>query len=126
MEKAYQLAAWLRRLEILPIQAPARWDVELGIVDDLLVVVDDLDLVLRQKSDRRVHIVAHGAAITLGVTRLLDLDPSAWFGLRGLDNCHYAVLSSAERSPGWRIVHWNRGEGWAAPAASAALGGFLS
>ncbi|BCR81135.1 hypothetical protein SK1NUM_15780 [Arachnia rubra] len=38
MEKAYQLAAWLRRLEILPIQAPARWDVELGIVDDLLVV----------------------------------------------------------------------------------------
>ena len=79
-----------------------------------------------EAGEATVVVVAHGAAITLGVTRLLDLDPSAWFGLRGLDNCHYAVLSSAERSPGWRIVHWNRGEGWAAPAASAALGGFLS
>lgn len=54
-----------------------------------------------------VVVVAHGAAITLGVTWLLDLDPSGWFGLRGLDNCHYARLRRVSRRPGWMLVAWN-------------------
>ena len=73
-----------------------------------------------------VVVVAHGAAITLGATRLLGLDPSAWFGLRGLDNCHYAVLGSTGRSPGWRLERWNSGEERNGSGAGGALGGFLS
>nr|WP_300337538.1 histidine phosphatase family protein [Actinomyces sp.] len=66
-----------------------------------------------------VVVVAHGAAITLGTTYLLGLDPGGWFGLRGLDNCHHAVLRSASRTPGWTLVCWNAGgrqEGGAAGA----------
>ena len=54
-----------------------------------------------------VVAVAHGAAITLGTSWLLGLDPSAWFGLRGLDNCHHAVLRRSKRAPGWTVVGWN-------------------
>lgn len=54
-----------------------------------------------------VVAVAHGAAITLGVTWLLGCDASVWSGLRGLDNCHYGVLRRGERAPGWRLVSWN-------------------
>nr|WP_250649239.1 MULTISPECIES: histidine phosphatase family protein [unclassified Actinomyces] len=54
-----------------------------------------------------VVAVAHGAAITLGASWLLGLDPSAWFGLRGLDNCHHAVLRRSRRAPGWMLVGWN-------------------
>lgn len=54
-----------------------------------------------------VVVVAHGAAITLAATWLLGLDPAAWFGLRGLDNCHYARLRQVRRSPGWMLVAWN-------------------
>lgn len=73
-----------------------------------------------------VVVVAHGAAITLGTTRLLGLDSSAWFGLRGLDNCRYAVLSSTARSPGWRLERWNSGEERAGSGTGGAIGGFLS
>lgn len=54
-----------------------------------------------------VVAVSHGSALSLGVTHLLGLDPSAWFGLRGLDNCHYAVLRRGQREPGWHLVAWN-------------------
>lgn len=56
-----------------------------------------------------VVAVSHGSALSLGVTHLLGLDPSTWFGLRGLDNCHYAVLRQGAREPGWHLVAWNRG-----------------
>lgn len=56
-----------------------------------------------------VVAVAHGAATTLGATHLLGLDPSGWFGLRGMDNCHHAILRRGTRPPGWRLVGWNEG-----------------
>ncbi|WP_172120799.1 histidine phosphatase family protein [Actinomyces faecalis] len=59
--------------------------------------------------DGPVVVVAHGAAITLGTMRLLGLDPGHWFGLRGLDNCHHALLRSGAREPGWTLVRWNAG-----------------
>ena len=52
-------------------------------------------------------VVAHGSAITLGATYLLGADPSAWFGLKGLDNAHWAVLRRSGRAPGWMVVSWN-------------------
>jgi possible phosphoglycerate mutase len=54
-----------------------------------------------------VVVVAHGSAITLGATYLLGADPSAWFGLKGLDNAHWAVLRRSGRVPGWMVVSWN-------------------
>lgn len=54
-----------------------------------------------------VVVVAHGSAITLGATYLLGADPSAWFGLKGLDNAHWAVLRRSGRAPGWMVVSWN-------------------
>ncbi|HEY3437825.1 MAG TPA: histidine phosphatase family protein, partial [Actinotalea sp.] len=54
---------------------------------------------------------AHGAAITLGLTALLGLDPLAWRGLVGLSNAHWAVIrSNSEGSePAWRLESHNRG-----------------
>lgn len=67
-----------------------------------------LDALVEQAGQGDVVVaVAHGAAITLGVSWLLGLDPSTWFGLRGLDNCHHAVLRSSRRAPGWMLVGWN-------------------
>lgn len=60
-----------------------------------------------QASDGPVVVVSHGAAITLGVTWLLGLDPSGWFGLRGLDNCHFGRARRVSRQPGWMLVAWN-------------------
>lgn len=39
-----------------------------------------------------VMVVAHGAAITLGITTLLGLDANGFRGLSGLENCHRSVL----------------------------------
>lgn len=39
-----------------------------------------------------VMVVAHGAAITLGITTLLGLDANGFRGLAGLENCHRSVL----------------------------------
>ncbi|ASK64734.1 fructose 1,6-bisphosphatase [Brachybacterium avium] len=39
-----------------------------------------------------VMVVAHGAAITLGITALLGLDTNGFRGLAGLENCHRSML----------------------------------
>ncbi len=54
-----------------------------------------------------VVVVAHGSAITLGVSYLLGLEVSSWFGLRGLDNCHHGLVRSVSRAPGWMLVRWS-------------------
>ncbi|TNC18532.1 histidine phosphatase family protein [Georgenia sp. 311] len=52
--------------------------------------------------------VAHGAAITLGLSELLGLDPGEWFGLGGLDNCAWAIVQpDPGRRPGWRLTAHN-------------------
>jgi possible phosphoglycerate mutase len=38
------------------------------------------------------------------------MDPENWFGLRGMDNCHWAILASQlGRHPAWRINAYNLG-----------------
>ncbi|WP_325048205.1 histidine phosphatase family protein [Actinomyces sp. Z16] len=61
----------------------------------------------RADGDQTVVVVSHGSALTLGITHLLGLDPSAWFGLRGLDNCRHGVVVPGERVPGWTLAEWN-------------------
>jgi len=55
-------------------------------------------------------VVSHGAAITLGLSALLELDPESWFGLAGLDNCRWAVVApNPGRRPAWRLTAYNMG-----------------
>lgn len=57
-----------------------------------------------------VMVVAHGAAITLGITALLGLDTNGFRGLAGLENCHRSVLEplTAEGEKGlMRLVSHN-------------------
>lgn len=63
-----------------------------------------------ETEEANVVFVSHGSAITQGVVTLLGLDASAWHGLRGLENCHWAVLRTAKRNPGWQLVGYNLGE----------------
>lgn len=65
------------------------------------------ELVEQAGEDDVVVAVAHGAALTLGACWLLGLEPSTWFGLKGLDNCHHALLRRSRRAPGWMVVGWN-------------------
>lgn len=46
-----------------------------------------------------VMVVAHGAAITLGITSLLGLDTNGFRGLGGLENCHRSVLEPLANEP---------------------------
>jgi broad specificity phosphatase PhoE len=55
-----------------------------------------------------ILFVAHGAAIRAGVTTLLGMNAGSWAGLRGLDNCHWAILTpQRNRTPHWRLVAYN-------------------
>ncbi|MDY5133491.1 histidine phosphatase family protein [Actinotignum urinale] len=55
----------------------------------------------------KLVVVAHGAAIACGVSHLLGLYGS-WGGVRGLDNCHYAILQRCHSgNPDWRIEAYN-------------------
>jgi glucosyl-3-phosphoglycerate phosphatase len=73
-------------------------------------------------------VVSHGAAISLGITALLGLDPAGWRGLVGLHNAHWSVLraSSGRASPPWRLESHNLGPSvrvadWHAGVPSEAL-----
>lgn len=53
-------------------------------------------------------VVSHGAAITNAITTMIGVDPASQSILRGLDNCHHAILRSQnQRTPGWSIVGYN-------------------
>ncbi|MFC7405572.1 histidine phosphatase family protein [Georgenia alba] len=55
-------------------------------------------------------VVSHGAAITLGQTILLGLDPAQWFGISGLENCGWALMHpNPGRQPAWRLSAYNLG-----------------
>lgn len=62
-----------------------------------------------QMSEGTLLIVAHGAAIRAGITELLGLGGEDWSGLRGMDNCHFAVLNhQPNRTPVWRLAAYNQ------------------
>ncbi len=64
-------------------------------------------------------VTAHGAAIRAGIATLLGFNSDIWSGLRGLDNCHWAMLiPQSNRSPQWCLTHYNQ---LAAPENGAEL-----
>lgn len=94
--------AWRQGEEPEGIGADRRVDVGHRVAGCILETVAEMD------DDGVLVVVAHGAAITLGLTHLLDLDSEAWFGLSGLDNCAWALVGpNPGRRPGWRLTAHN-------------------
>lgn len=56
-----------------------------------------------------VIYVAHGAAISTGITSLLGQNPEEWRGISGLSNCHWSVLEHYSGEPGWQLTRHNVG-----------------
>ncbi|MET8334293.1 histidine phosphatase family protein [Streptosporangium canum] len=57
--------------------------------------------------DGLLVIASHGAALRLGVSRLLGLPPELWSALGGLGNCSWSVLEEGRK--GWRLLEHNAG-----------------
>ncbi|MEE6288351.1 histidine phosphatase family protein [Georgenia sp. MJ173] len=94
--------AWRQGEEPEGIDADRRVEVGRRVAASILESAGEMD------DDGVLVAVAHGAAITLGLTHLLDLDSEAWFGLGGLDNCAWALVGpNPGRRPGWRLTGHN-------------------
>jgi probable phosphoglycerate mutase len=63
--------------------------------------------VARLESGGLLVIASHGAAIRLGVARLLGLPEELWSALGGLGNCSWSVLHEGRK--GWRLEEHNAG-----------------
>ena len=94
--------AWRQGEEPEGIGADTRREVGERVAASLREAAAGLD------EDGVLVAVAHGAAITLGLTHLLDLDSQSWFGLSGLDNCAWALVGpNPGRRPSWRLTGHN-------------------
>ncbi|NTW41819.1 MAG: histidine phosphatase family protein [Cellulomonadaceae bacterium] len=62
-------------------------------------------------AEQTLVVVSHGAAITLGIARLLGLDPTTWRGMGGLHNAHWSLLRHSGRpnSTPWYVESHNLG-----------------
>ncbi|PFG32743.1 histidine phosphatase family protein [Sanguibacter antarcticus] len=114
-----QFSSWRRGMEPQGVEVETR----AAVAQRMLGAVDDHGRDLG--NDDTLVVVSHGAAVTLGITAMLGLDPDAWRGLSGLNNVHWSRLetSVAGSAPGWRLVghniganfpldHWNAGPDW--------------
>ncbi|MDF5755279.1 histidine phosphatase family protein [Spongiactinospora sp. TRM90649] len=52
-------------------------------------------------------VTSHGAALRLGIARLLGLPEELWSTLGGLGNCSWSVLEEGRK--GWRLLEHNAG-----------------
>ncbi|GAB3903533.1 histidine phosphatase family protein [Microbispora bryophytorum] len=52
-------------------------------------------------------VASHGAALRLGICRMLGLPQELWSALGGLGNCSWSVLEEGRR--GWRLLEHNAG-----------------
>ncbi|MGI5155573.1 histidine phosphatase family protein [Microbispora sp. CA-102843] len=63
--------------------------------------------VSRLDEDGLLVVASHGAALRLGICRLLGLPQELWSALGGLGNCSWSVLEEGRR--GWRLLEHNAG-----------------
>lgn len=59
---------------------------------------------IAENTGRTVMVVAHGAAITLGITAMLGLDTSGFRGISGLENCHRSVIEPLASDTSGRLM----------------------
>lgn len=100
-----QAQAWLRGQDPVGVGVETRAETAQRVGGALERIMAQAE----QEGQEVVVVVGHGSATTLGTSHLLAVDPSTWSGLRGMDNCHYAVVRRSQHHPGWRLVAWNVG-----------------
>lgn len=61
----------------------------------------------RLEEDGLLVVASHGAALRLGICRLLGLPQELWSAIGGLGNCSWSVLEEGRR--GWRLLEHNAG-----------------
>ncbi|GAA3131229.1 histidine phosphatase family protein [Streptosporangium carneum] len=61
----------------------------------------------RLEPDGLLVIASHGAAIRLGIAKLIGLPEELWPALGGLGNCSWSVLEEGRK--GWRLMEHNAG-----------------
>lgn len=83
--------AWRSHLEVPGLDIEVRADVARRFADRCRSL-------LSEHPGRTVLVVAHGAAITLGISAMIGLDPSSR-GIAGLENCHRSVLEPLAADP---------------------------
>lgn len=64
--------------------------------------------IARMPDDGPLVVVAHGAALRLGLGLLLGFPEELWDRLGGLSNCNWSVIAEM-RKGGWRLVEHNAG-----------------
>lgn len=62
----------------------------------------------RLPADGVLVVASHGAALRLGMSRLLGFPQEIWERIGGLSNCSWSVVSEM-RVGGWRLVEHNAG-----------------
>jgi len=115
---AEEATLWRSGGDPLGVGAETRREVADRMVEAITEHAEDLD------HAEALVVVSHGAAITLAITALLELDVVGWHGIAGLTNAHWSELrrSGEGRTPPWRlfghdlgpstsIVDWNAGTG---------------
>lgn len=100
-----QFAVWRSGRDPQRAGSESRASVGARVAQAVTELADEVD------QDGTLVVVSHGAAITLGMVALLGLDPTAWRGLGGLHNAHWALLRPGghrETTP-WFIEAHNLG-----------------
>lgn len=97
-------AQWRRGEEPFGVGAETRTACGVRVAETVRESAAELD------QDDVLVVVAHGAAIGLGLTVLLDLDPARWYGISGLANCGWSLIHpNTGREPAWRLSAHNLG-----------------
>ncbi|MBB2913092.1 putative phosphoglycerate mutase [Streptosporangium becharense] len=75
-------------------------------------VADRVSSAIRRWADRLdtdglLVVASHGAALRLGIAKLMNLPQEIWPALGGLGNCSWSVLEEGRK--GWRLMEHNAG-----------------
>lgn len=99
-----EFAAWRRGEEVAAVGIEPRSTVGARVAECMVEVASDLP------DDAVLVAVSHGSAIAAGVTKLVGLAPDGWYGIAGMDNCHWARLrANTGRTPDWVMTSYNVG-----------------
>jgi probable phosphoglycerate mutase len=99
-----EFAAWRRGEEVAAVGIEPRSAVGARVAECVREAAAELP------DDGVLVAVGHGSAIAAGVTRLVGLSPDGWYGIAGMDNCHWARLkANAGRTPEWLLTAYNVG-----------------
>lgn len=89
--------AWRERRTVAGLGMESRTEVARRVGETCRRLVDE-------HPGQRILVVAHGAAITLGITALIGVDPEEFRGIAGLENCHRSTLDPLAADPAGRLM----------------------